>query len=393
VPDLFDPKRHEPLAGDPWDASYVRDTLETIARDAVAARDSGFWARHPLDGDAPELARSLYFGSAGVLWALDLLTRKGVVTTASSTGEWALEVAAGGRRLAADQGAEVASYFVGAPGVLLVGLVVGGDTRCVDALHTLLEGHVDHPTREAFLGSAGAMVAAVFAYEITGDERWRSLFRSTADSLIAAWGRHPADRFDLWTQDLYGAKRRLLGASHGFAGNVHALLRGWDLLDESQRLMVAARAEAALVGTAIRDGALASWPISAGGSTCLVHWCHGAPGMLTSFRRAPSRPVLDETLIHAGELVWRAGPLRKGPSLCHGTAGNGEALLALYSRTGDELWLDRARRFAMHGIRQVEAARARYGRGRYTLWTGDLGVAVYLWQCIDGTSGMPSLDF
>jgi hypothetical protein len=91
--------------------------------------------------------------------------------------------------------------------------------------------------------------------------------------------------------------------------------------------------------------------------------------------------------------VWRAGPLRKGPGLCHGTAGNGETFLALFARSGDEVWLERARRFAMHAIGQVEAARARYRRGRYTLWTGDLGVAVYLWQCLEGKVGMLSLDF
>jgi hypothetical protein len=65
----------------------------------------------------------------------------------------------------------------------------------------------------------------------------------------------------------------------------------------------------------------------------------------------------------------------------------------LFDRLGDELWLERARRFAMHAIRQREAARVQYGRGRYNLWTGDVGLAVYLWQCHRATSGMPSLDF
>ena len=34
-----------------------------------------------------------------------------------------------------------------------------------------------------------------------------------------------------------------------------------------------------------------------------------------------------ELAIGGGELTWRAGPLRKGPGLCHGTAGNGFAFL------------------------------------------------------------------
>jgi hypothetical protein len=35
----------------------------------------------------------------------------------------------------------------------------------------------------------------------------------------------------------------------------------------------------------------------------------------------------------AGEVVWERGLLKKGPGLCHGVAGNGYALLALYKAT------------------------------------------------------------
>src|SRR4029078_6234873 len=81
---------------------------------------------------------------------------------------------------------------------------------------------------------------------------------------------------------------------------------------------------------------------------------------------------LDEDLaLGGGELTWHAGPLRKGAGLCHGTAGNGYALLVLFDLTGDEEWLARARVFAMHALAQVDEARAQHGRGRYTLWTGD----------------------
>lgn len=101
---------------------------------------------------------------------------------------------------------------------------------------------------------------------------------------------------------------------------------------------------------------------------------------------------MDEMLIKAGNLVWNAGPLTKGPGLCHGTAGNGYAFLKLHRRTGDPIWLDRARAFAMHAILQQAKMRKEYGGGRYTLWTGDAGVAVYLWHCLNGLDGMPGLD-
>jgi lantibiotic modifying enzyme len=116
-----------------------------------------------------------------------------------------------------------------------------------------------------------------------------------------------------------------------------------------------------------------------------MQWCHGAPGIVATLA-----PFLDEDLaLGGGELVWRAGPLRKGANLCHGTAGNGYAFLALLESTGDERWLTRARAFAMHTVGQVEQSRSENGRGHYTLWTGDLGAALYLADCIDGGGKLP----
>jgi hypothetical protein len=43
----------------------------------------------------------------------------------------------------------------------------------------------------------------------------------------------------------------------------------------------------------------------------------------------------------------------------------------------------------MHAAEQVERARTTYGRGRYSLWTGDLGTALYLADCVDGAGKLP----
>jgi hypothetical protein len=75
-----------------------------------------------------------------------------------------------------------------------------------------------------------------------------------------------------------------------------------------------------------------------------------------------------------------------------GTAGNGYAFLKVFARTGDERWLERARRFAVHALGQVRRSRVRRGRGRYSLWTGDLGVALYAADCLDGRSAYPIVD-
>lgn len=129
-----------------------------------------------------------------------------------------------------------------------------------------------------------------------------------------------------------------------------------------------------------------------GARPLLAQDCHGAPGVVVRLAGAPHTPTWNALLEAAAELVWQAGPLVKGPGLCHGTAGNGFALLKLWRRSGDAMWLARARVFAMHAVAQVEAAAQRYGQGRHSLWTGDPGVALYLWRCLHADDRFPTLD-
>ena len=56
------------------------------------------------------------------------------------------------------------------------------------------------------------------------------------------------------------------------------------------------------------------------------------------------------------------------------------------------MWLERARAFAMHAMAQCERDALAYGQLRYSLWTGDLGLAVYLWDCIRARPRFPTLD-
>ncbi|MEO8279398.1 MAG: LanC-like protein, partial [Ideonella sp.] len=205
----------------------------------------------------------------------------------------------------------------------------------------------------------------------------------------------------LWTQDLYGKRVQYLGAGHGFAGNLYPLLKGAGLLDADRRATLFERCVATLRATAktAEDGSV-NWPPGTyvprpDGPRMLMQWCHGAPGFVTALSDFPANESEDlETMLRgAGQAIWQAGPLAKGAGLCHGTAGNGLAFLTLYERTRDELWLQRARCFAVHAIAQHDRSRKQYGQGRHTLWTGDAGLAVYLLQCIKGRAGLPTLDF
>src|SRR5204863_295562 len=185
----------------------------------------------------------------------------------------------------------------------------------------------------------------------------------------------------LWAQRLHGKTHRFLGPVHGLAGNVHALLQVGGEWSEA----LLGDAAAVLAREAVVEERLATWPAIAGDSlegndsVIRLQWCHGAPGIV-----ATAADYLDEELLLAGaELTWQAGAHgdEKGHGLCHGTAGNGFALLKTFARTGDERWLERARRFAVHALLQAERRRGELGVGRYSLLTGDVGVALFAAGC------------
>ena len=144
-----------------------------------------------------------------------------------------------------------------------------------------------------------------------------------------------------------------------FASNVHSLLRGGALLARSVSPKCRVPAARRLPRWPFATGGLVNWPTAAdpywaADFPIRVQWCHGAPGIVASLVPLAQADEAVSLLGAAGELTWRAGPLPKGAGLCHGTAGNGAAFLALDARTGEERWLARARAFAMHALEQVE---------------------------------------
>lgn len=401
---LFEPNRHEPLLQAAWDEARAREAIEAIVRDAERARGAGdHWPSHPLDdeGDAPRSGfKSLYLGSAGVLWALWTLQREGAVALTFDPA-LAIERVAAAYRADPDTGGVVPSYFLGEVGILLAAWRMTQSRTVADQLYDAVKGNIPNPTNEALWAAPGTMVAAWHLWEATGEQRWRALFLENVEQLWSTWIFDQKAGCYLWTQDLYGRVVQLLGAGHGFVGNAYALLKGASVIDADRREELYDRCVTALGATKVVDneGAV-NWPpgmeaARPGRPGMLMQWCHGAPGVVTAMGDFPPdrSAEMDAMLLGAGNAVWKAGPLVKGYGLCHGTAGNGYAFLKLHGRTGDPIWLERARCFAMHSIEQRKQMRERHGQGRHTLWTGDPGLAVYLWHCIRGAGGVPALDF
>ena len=241
-------------------------------------------------------------------------------------------------------------------------------------------------------GSPGTMLAAQVMHERTGAPVWAEAWNASADHLWAAWDG------ELWHQDLYGSAVTCWGRRTDLPGT-STCSRAATCSTVSGGASSSGVRSPQSRGTPAARTALRNWPPgtraaiarSAGDDPdAVVSRCSGIVASLASL--AQDDDQLTELLVAGGELTWRAGPLKKGAGLCHGTAGNGYAFLKLFERTGDELWLDRARAFAMHAIEQVERATAHYGRGRHTLWTGDPGTALYLQNCITGNAAFPTLD-
>ncbi|NWW37147.1 LANC1 protein, partial [Panurus biarmicus] len=112
----------------------------------------------------------------------------------------------------------------------------------------------------------------------------------------------------------------------------------------------------------------------------LVHWCHGAPGVIymlvQAYKVFGEQQYLNDAL-QCAEVIWQHGLLKKGYGLCHGTAGNAYAFLALYNLTQNMKYLYRACKFAewclsygQHGCRTPDTP--------FSLFEGMAGTIYFL---------------
>ena len=389
---LYEPEQFEPLIDEPFVPTRVEDAIAAIVSDADAAFDAdALWPVHEWDaylysrGVANPL-KVLYGGAAGMAWGLDELRRSGHAETTLDLAGIALEALDRERAepdATADEHYRPGSLLDGEAGPLLVAFRLTSAATHADELHALVRDNVTNPTDDISWGAPGTLLGALAMHEWTAESRWLDAARESAAALRARRGED-----GLWRQD---DDYRGLGTLHGAAGNTLALRR----LEPDDAL--ASETAAVLARHAVREGGLANWPGATGrplvrprdGRVCL-QWCTGAPGVL-----AGAWDYLDEDLVLAGaELVWRAGAHRdeKGHGLCHGTSGNGFALLKAFARTGDERWLERARRFANHALSQAERIATANGRRRYSLFTGDVGTALFAAACLDADARFPIVD-
>lgn len=398
---LFDPSRHESLTNRLWDKAIVEAEILSIIDDIECSLLSeSCWPTHPLDAESyPKVGPkwSAYAGAAGTIHALQILSRYGYkVSDLSGSLETVYQSFLKSPDVSVEPGLQI-----GELGILMPAMLAQPNNeelsrrviRCMEATLAL-------PLYEITSGQSGMMHGALALYRKTGKNHWKELYVKGAKALLDNWKLDTDTGEWLWESQVFGPKRHYYGACHGLTGNANILLQGADLLPDDSRPMILKRTISTLNISVEQDGNLANWKLCTKPNIdkLLVQWCHGAAGIVTAMARTPQdesqdSKLLDSLLQETGGLVWQAGPLVKGANICHGTSGNGYALLYLYRRTGDSVWLERARLFAMHAIEQCQKARLAYGQGRYTLWTGDAGLAIYLYHCIHPKeAAIPGLD-
>ncbi|GFU41210.1 glutathione S-transferase LANCL1 [Nephila pilipes] len=290
------------------------------------------------------------------------------------------------------------SFLCGVPGPLAIASVLfhrkGLEKESIDLARRLenLERDVcaqsnDCPD-ELLYGRAGFLFSLLFLEKhlpSTDDSRHNTI-KEVIKAILAS-GQYMAKKF----KNTHGIplyyewhEKAYIGAAHGFAGILYMLLQAKQFLTQEQLDTLIHPTIDFIVSQQYPSG---NFPSSIGSPTDrLVHWCHGAPGvvhlLLLAHETFPGESKYLESARCCSDVIWQRGLLKKGYGICHGVSGNGYAQLRLFQVTREVKYLYRAVKFAewcfdygKHGCRTPDRP--------LSLFEGFAGTIYYLLDLLD----------
>uniref|UniRef100_A0A8D0NM07 LanC like 2 n=1 Tax=Sus scrofa TaxID=9823 RepID=A0A8D0NM07_PIG len=248
------------------------------------------------------------------------------------------------------------TFLCGDAGPLAVGAVVyhklksdGESQECITKLlqlqRTIVCRDSDLPD-ELLFGRAGYLYALLYVNTEMGPGAvCESAIKEVVDAIIESGKtlskeERKAERCPLLYQ---WHRKQYVGAAHGMAGIYYMLMQPAAKVDQETLTEMVKPSIDYMRHKRFRSG---NYPSSLSNETDrLVHWCHGAPGVIHTLMQAYKVFKEEKYLrdaVECSDVIWQRGLLRKGYGICHGTAGNGYSFLSLYRLTQDKKYLYRA---------------------------------------------------
>jgi Lanthionine synthetase C-like protein len=352
---------HHPGGDDGPQEEQLRHTIDGIVRFLVDSMnptdDKRLWTTSCAHG--PFDPCILQLGAAGIIGVLtrcfELTSDQRLPETIATAGRWIAQ------RLGADGTRPPALYF-GAAGIAWAlyeaGRALGDDQLAGRGLALADTLPTSSPNPDLAHGTAGICLTFLHLWLRTGNEEYAHRAGKSADELVASASEEPSGIS--WSTPAAFASRtaggRYHGFAHGTAGVGYALLAMALTTGRSDCWELAYHAGETLYANAIVNDGIAQWAAEPGGAATAPYWCHGATGVGTFLIRL-HHATSDDRFRRLADLAAQAVMENSRRGLlgqCHGLAGNGDFLLDMAQADGGQRYEAMAHQIA----RVIFASRA-----------------------------------
>ena len=290
---LFDPNRHYPLPPVNWQPDEARQAIAAIAAETITQLETTpLLSGHPMDDQA--FGSDLYFGKAGVLWAIDYLQTVGAIESTFNVATH-LDATLEQNRQRYPQFSpypEQASYLFGELPLLLL------QYKLSPSADKATEVFQDHPQERypahprVNVGHRWIDAGGVFYAPVDPGTPLAGGVSNPGRPAIAGMAN------GLMVQVICGRLTCTAARNSGWAGawfcQQHDAAAGGAIRYSAMKTYqdIATRAMTTLVQTAQVEAGKANWPAvyeaeNRGQDLKLVQYCHGAPGMVTALASLP----------------------------------------------------------------------------------------------------------